>query len=296
MPGAAITIGVFDGVHRGHRELIRRVRDLADAGGLRALAVTFHPHPTTVVRPAATPLMLTTLDRRVALLRAAGLDDVEVVAFTTELSQLTPQQFVDDVLVGRLGVTDVVVGARFRFGHKAAGTVDTLRELGLRVDAVTPVSTPDGTAVSSTRIRAQVASGDVAAAAELLLRPHVVEGPVVWGESRGRQLGYPTANVRIADGIAVPLDGVYAGWLVRADGQRLPAAISVGTNPTFDGVARTVEAYAMGVGHDLDLYDEHVAVEFTQRLRGQERFVDVAALVAQMDRDVEAANRALGYT
>jgi riboflavin kinase/FMN adenylyltransferase len=297
VPAAAVSIGVFDGVHRGHRQLIARLREIADAQELRAVAVTFDPHPATVVRPDQVPKLLTGIELRSRLLIEAGADEVEVVAFTPELSRLTPVGFASRVLRERLGASHVVVGAHFRFGHRAAGDVGTLRDLGLQVEAVELVRDGEqGEVLSSTWVREQLAAGDVAAAARVLARPHALEGPVVRGEARGRELGYPTANVDVDPAMAVPADGVYAGRLVRAAGEALPAAISVGTNPTFDGRERTVEAYAIGVGHDLDLYDEHVAVEFTDRLRGQERFDTVDALVAQMDRDVAAARTALGYT
>lgn len=291
---SVVTIGVFDGVHLGHRELVRRVRAAADAAGLRAVAVTFDPHPVAVLRPERMPKMLTTLPRRELLLRGAGVDHVEVVPFTTERSHQTPEDFVEEVLRGRLAAVKVVVGLRFHFGHKAAGNVETLRACGLEVDAVDYVHDrlPDGAAgdvVSSTWCRARVAEGDVRAAARVLTRPHLIEGPVVRGEARGRALGFPTANVDFDPWMAVPADGVYAGSLVRASGQRMAAAISVGTNPTFDGVTRTVEAYAIDVGHDLELYGEHVVVEFDDRLRGMEKFVSVDDLVVQMGRDVDAA-------
>lgn len=300
MTSTVVTIGVFDGVHLGHRELVRRARAAADARGLRAVAVTFDPHPVAVLRPERMPKMLTTLPRRVALLRAAGLDDVEVVPFTTERSHQSPEGFVAEVLRGRLDAVEVVVGTKFHFGHKAAGTVDTLRECGLEVDAVDYVHDEGGAhdVVSSTWCRARVAEGDMPAVERVLTRPHLVEGPVVRGEARGRQLGYPTANVDVDPWIAVPADGVYAGTLVRASGQRMAAAISVGTNPTFDGVTRTVEAYGIDVGHDLDLYGEHVAVEFLERLRGMEKFSSIGELVDQMARDVEISRSkwALRYT
>jgi riboflavin kinase/FMN adenylyltransferase len=288
---SVVTIGVFDGVHLGHRELVRRVRAAADEGGLGAVAVTFDPHPVAVLRPERMPRMLTTLPRRVALLEEAGVDRVEVVPFTTERSHQSPEDFVAEVLRERLQAVRVIVGTGFHFGHKAAGTVDTLRRCGLDVDAVDYVHDEgsSGDVISSTWCRARVADGDMPAVRRVLTRPHLVEGPVVRGEARGRALGYPTANVDVDPWIAVPADGVYAGTLVRASGQRMAAAISVGTNPTFDGVARTVEAYAIDVGHELELYGEHVAVEFTDRLRGMEKFAGVDELIEQMALDVEQA-------
>jgi riboflavin kinase/FMN adenylyltransferase len=235
--------------------------------------------------------MLTTLERRLELLHAHGADDVEVLEFNRELSRQGADEFVDQVLVGKLSAVQIVVGRNFRFGHRASGDVELLRKHSLAVDDV-PLLTEGGT-VSSTMVRDYVVHGDVEAAASALGRLHLVEGPVVRGDARGRALGFPTANVAVGEDIAVPQDGVYAGWLTRADGTRIKAAISVGTNPTFDGVERRVEAYAIDVGHDLDLYDEHVVVEFAGRLRGMERFADVDALIEQMGRDVAVARTAL---
>jgi riboflavin kinase/FMN adenylyltransferase len=287
---SVVTIGVFDGVHLGHRELVRRTVERAAAERLAAVVVTFDPHPSVVLRPDQVPSMLSTLAHRLALLEELGVGAVLVLPFTRELSLQSPEDFVQDTLLARLHAQHVVVGEGFRFGHKGAGDVDLLRTRGLSVDAVAPVVDGDER-VSSTRVRAAVAAGDVAQAAELLTRPHRVEGPVVRGEARGRELGYPTANVDVARGSAVPADGVYAGWLVRASGERLPAAISVGTNPTFVGAARTVEAYVLDV--DLDLYDEDVAIEFAARLRGMEKFAGVDALVRQMHEDVAQTRRIL---
>jgi riboflavin kinase/FMN adenylyltransferase len=259
--------------------------------GLPAVVVSFDPHPAAVLRPDAAPLMLTTLERRIALLRSLGADDVVVVPFTRELSQQAPADFAQAVLRDALHAERVVVGASWRFGHKAAGDVPLLRELGFDVDDVGLLR--DGDVVSSSAIRAMVASGDMAGAAAALDRPHLVEGPVVRGDSRGRDLGYPTANLAVDAGIAVPADGVYAGWLVRdgGEGSRLPAAVSVGTNPTFDGAERRVEAYVLDA--ELDLYDEHVVVEFVARLRGMVRFEHVEALVAAMAADVDATRAEL---
>lgn len=287
---SVVTIGVFDGVHLGHRELIRRTLARASAEGSAAVVVTFDPHPSVVLRPDQAPLMLSTLPHRLALLESLGIDAVLVLPFSRELSLQSPEDFAQDTLLGRLHASYVVVGEGFRFGHKGAGDTDLLRRLGLAVEAVPPVL-DGGERVSSTRVRETVADGAVVDAARLLARAHRVEGPVVRGEARGRQLGYPTANVAFAADAAVPADGVYAGWLVRADGSALPAAISVGTNPTFDGTARTVEAYVLDA--DLDLYDEQVAVEFVDRLRGMERFAGIDELVAQMSRDVSETRQIL---
>jgi riboflavin kinase/FMN adenylyltransferase len=291
---SAVAIGVFDGVHAGHRAIVGRARDAAANLHARTVVISFDPHPAAVVRPDQAPLMLTTVEHRAELLAEEGVDALLALPFTRELSQLSPEQFVEQVLVDGLHAVRVVVGENFRFGHRAAGDVALLRAEGERcgftVDGVALVG--GDTPLSSTLVRGLVADGDVAAAAAALGRPHRVSGPVVRGEARGRQLGYPTANVDVDERFAVPADGVYAGWLVRADGDRLPAAVSIGTNPTFDGVARTVEAYALDV--DVDLYGEVVAVEFVARLRGMEKFDGIDALVAQMGRDVTQTRQLLG--
>jgi riboflavin kinase / FMN adenylyltransferase len=289
----AVAIGVFDGVHAGHRAIIERACSAAAKDGVRAVVISFDPHPNAVVRPDQTPLMLTSVDQRAALLEALRVDALLALPFTREPSQLSPKDFVEQVLVSRLHAAHVVVGANFRFGHKASGDVELLRHEGERqgfaVDAVELLG--DEEPISSTRIRGLVADGDVAAAAAALGRPHRVQGPVVRGDARGRELGYPTANVDVDASMAIPADGVYAGWLVRADGTRLPAAISVGTNPTFDGTERRVEAFALDV--DIDLYDEVVAVEFAERLRGMVRFESVDDLLVQMAQDVGDSRRIL---
>ena len=300
-PRSVVTIGVFDGVHIGHRAILSQAqRHAAALGGLPVVAVTFDPHPGEVVRPGSSPRQLATVDHRVELLGEAGADAVLVLPFTRELAARSPQEFVEQVLTGRLHAAAVVVGANFRFGHRAAGTVATLASLGERlgftVEGVTLVAGTDGaaTAASSSYVRQCVLEGDVEEAALVLGRPHRVEGLVVHGDHRGRELGYPTANVAADAGAAVPDDGVYAGWLVvdphRRSGTpvRYPAAISIGTNPTVDGVDRRVEAYALD-RDDLDLYDQTVGVEFVSRLRPTLRFDSVDALVAQMAVDVDRA-------
>jgi riboflavin kinase/FMN adenylyltransferase len=286
---SVVPIGIFDGVHRGHQLVIERAVEAARPIGARVVAITFDPHPVAVLRPEAMPLMLMTLQRRITLLKQHGADGVVVVHFDRATSQQSADEFIESTLIERLDAVRVVVGVNFRFGHGAAGDAALLRKFGLEVDDVPLLA--DGDVVSSTQIRAWVAAGEVDAAARALGRAHLVEGPVVRGDGRGRGLGFPTANLALDAGIAVPADGVYAGHLVRADGERLPAAVSVGTNPTFDGVERRVEAYALDV--DIDLYDEHVMVEFAHRLRGQERFASVDDLVAQMAVDVEQTRRRL---
>jgi len=291
---SVVAIGVFDGVHAGHRAIVERAKGDATEAGVPTVVITFDPHPNAVVRPDQTPLMLTSVEHRAALLADLGVDAMLVLPFTKQLSHLSAVEFVEQVLASRLHALRVVVGTNFRFGHKAAGDVDLLRREGQRhgfeVDAVDLLGGDEP--VSSTMLRALVSDGDVGEAVRLLGRPHRVEGPVVRGDGRGRGLGFPTANVEVDGALAVPADGVYAGYLVRADRTRLPAAISVGTNPTFNGTERRVEAYALDV--DLDLYDEEVAVEFVERLRGMERFGSVEELVDQMAQDVNDSRRILG--
>ena len=263
------------------------------------VVVTFDPHPDEIVRPGSHPPFLCTTRRRSQLLAGLGVDAVCMIEFNLEFSRLGPDEFVRAVLADRLHVARVVVGEDFRFGHKAAGDLALLAQLGEKYDFTAegvPLLTEDGVRISSTEIRARLAEGDVAGAAHDLGRPYRVEGVVVRGHQRGRALGFPTANLETLPHTAIPADGVYAGWLVQLDSEgatdvetgRWPAAISVGTNPTFDGRERTVEAYALD-RDDLDLYGAHVAVEFTQRLRETVRFASVADLVAQMHRDVDAA-------
>lgn len=288
---SVVPIGVFDGVHRGHQLVLEHAAGAAREREARVVVVTFDPHPTAILSPRHVPPMLTTLERRISLLREHGADDVLVLEFTRELSRQTADEFIEQVLVAKLAAVQIVVGHNFRFGHRASGDVELLRKHDLAVDDV-PLLTEGGT-VSSTMVRDFVVHGEVEAAAAALGRLHLVEGLVVRGDARGRALGFPTANVAVDEAIAVPQDGVYAGWLTRADGTRIKAAISVGTNPTFDGVERRVEGYAIDVGHELDLYDEHVVIEFASRLRGMERFADVDELVAQMHRDVATARDSL---
>ncbi|MFF8775166.1 bifunctional riboflavin kinase/FAD synthetase [Kitasatospora sp. NPDC015120] len=291
---SVVTIGSFDGVHRGHQLIINRVVERARERGVRSVVVTFDPHPSEVVRPGSHPPLLAPQPRRAELIEELGVDAVLVLPFTTEFSQESPEEFFRQVLVEALHACLVVEGPNFRFGHRAAGDVALLAELGRAADCGVEVvdlqvrgAAGDGEPFSSTLTRRLVGSGDVAGAAEVLGRPHRVEGVVVRGAQRGRELGYPTANVETVPHSAIPADGVYAGWLT-ADGERMPAAISVGTNPTFDGTARTVEAYAIDrVG--LDLYGLHVAVEFLVYLRGMEKFDSIEALLDRMADDVKRA-------
>ncbi len=293
---SVVTIGVFDGVHRGHQRIVGRATEAAAELGLPVVVVTFDPHPDEVVRPGSHPPFLSTARRRAELLAGLGADAVCVLPFTREFSELGPDEFVHAALVDRLHAVRVVVGENFRFGYRAAGDVALLAELGEKYDFTAegvPLLADDGVTISSSGIREKLAAGDVAAAARDLGRPHRVEGVVVRGQQRGKALGFPTANLEMPPHTAIPADGVYAGWLTSLDPggraqERWPAAISVGTNPTFDGTEHSVEAYALD-RDDLDLYGTHVAVDFVARLRGMVRFDSVGELVAQMHRDVDAA-------
>ncbi len=293
-----VTIGVFDGVHRGHAGLINRA--VADAGafGLPSVVLTFEPHPAGVLS-AAPPQRLTTPAHRADLVAALGVDALVTLDFTPQFAATSPAAFVSDVLVDRLHVAAVVVGANFTYGARGAGSTDTLAADGLRygfaVDAV-KLADANGMVVSATAIRSLIAAGDVSQAGELLGHLYRCDGVIVRGEQRGRALGYPTANVDFAPGSAVPADGVYAGRVVVLDdhgsatGEVLgAAAVSVGTNPTFDGRRRTVEAYILDF--DADLYGQNLGVEFAHRLRGQVKFGSIEALIEQMRADVEDTRR-----
>jgi riboflavin kinase/FMN adenylyltransferase len=293
---SVVTIGKFDGVHRGHQRIVARAAQLGRERGLPVVAVTFDPLPDEVVRPGSHPPFLCSARRRAQLLSGLGVDAVCVLPFTLEFSRLDPDEFVRTVLVDRLRAAAVVVGEDFRFGHKAAGDVSLLAKLGEKYDFTTeglPLLGRDGTTVSSSVIRQLLAEGDVVEAAKALGRPHRVEGVVVRGHQRGRELGFPTANLESPPHTAIPADGIYAGWLATldetgAEPERWPAAISIGTNPTFNGTMRTVEAYALD-RDDLDLYGVHAAIDFGVRLRGTLRFDTVDALVEQMHLDVAQA-------
>ena len=298
--GSVVSIGVFDGVHLGHRVVLSVARAEADARGVPLIVVTFDPHPMAVLRPDSAPVSLATVAHRVQLLREAGADRVDVLTFDKALSQLTPAEFVDHVLVDREHAQCIVVGENFRFGRSASGGVDELAALGVqRGFTVLPVTlAADRTgAVSSTRVRSLVAQGDVDAAELALTRPHRVEGTVVHGELRGRELGFPTANLGLTNNPSIPADGVYAAWLIAdpygANPERWPAAVSVGTNPTFGEVPRRVEAYAIDAGNDLDLYGHHVAVDLVSHLRSMEAFDSIDALIEQMALDVAQARALL---
>jgi riboflavin kinase / FMN adenylyltransferase len=307
--GGVVTIGFFDGVHEGHRRIIGRAVERARALDVPALVLTFDPHPAEVLRPGSHPALLTTLAFKTELLAALGVDALCVQPFTRAFSEVPPDEFVTKFLVEALRARVVVVGDNFSYGHRAQGRIDGLRRSagrhGFEVDALSlvreqgtprPADAAQGAAdagqppvVSSTQIRAQVAAGDVAGAAAGLGRLHRVEGVVVHGDARGRTIGFPTANLDVTPWAAIPADGVYAGY-ASWSGRRQPAAISIGTNPTFDGTQRRVEAFLLGF--DGDLYDEYMAFEFVARLRPTLRFTGVEELVTQMNLDVEATRTA----
>jgi len=293
---SVVTIGEFDGVHRGHQRIVARAAEIGREHNLPVVVITFDPHPDEVIRPGSHPPFLSSARRRGELLVGLGAEAVCVLPFTLEFSRLDPDEFVRAVLVERLHAAAVVEGEDFRFGHKAAGDVQLLAKLGEKYDFTTeglPLLVEDGATVSSTSIRHMLEAGHVEAAAKALGRPHRVEGVVVRGHQRGRALGFPTANLETPPHTAIPADGIYAGWLASLDGegretQRWPAAISIGRNPTFGEGERTVEAYALD-RNDLDLYGVHAAIDFAHRLRGTLRFDSVDALVEQMRHDVDRA-------
>lgn len=282
-----VTIGVFDGVHRGHQLIIARAVEKAHELGVPSVVLTFDPHPMEVVRPGSHPPMLTDPRYKADLVEELGVDVFCVLPFTVDFMRLTAAEFVHDVLVERLHASAVVVGENFRYGHGGHGTVKALtedgRRFGFTVEGFPLQGTGDRT-WSSTYVRSCVAAGDVTSAAEALGREHRVHGVVVRGDQRGREMGFPTANLEPLPWSAVPADGIYAGRLERGK-ELLPAAISIGTNPTFQGNERRVETYVLDF--DGDLYGERVGLSFTERLRDTMRFDDVDGLVEQMRLDVE---------
>ena len=287
--GNVVLIGVFDGVHKGHQLLLNRAKEIAD--GRNIVALTFDPHPMQVLAPERAPTLLTTLADRVELLKIHNADQVAVLKFNEQFSAMKPADFVKDVLVGQLSASTIIVGKNFTYGHKAAGSVDTLIEDGKNLDFTVDVQdleSGEGEVISSSRIRNLVTAGQVEEARTLLTRPHRLDGVVVHGEKRGREIGYPTANLGNIDGQTVPKDGVYAGWLtVRIN--FWPAAISIGTNPTFAGErARQVEAYALDQ-EGLDLYDKNASIEFGWRLRDTLKFDGLEPLLVQMKLDCDQA-------
>jgi riboflavin kinase/FMN adenylyltransferase len=289
MTTTSVAIGIFDGVHAGHQEILAQ----ASRHG-RVVALTFYPHPTSIFAPERTPTSIVSIEDRIALLEENGAAEVVVIEFTKEFASKSPQEFIEEVLINQLHATHVTVGSNFTFGHKASGNVETLQEYSSNF-GVSSVNLKEdrGSAISSTRIRNLIVDGDVERANEMLTRTFALKGPVVHGEKRGRTIGYPTANLGLGELATIPADGVYAGWLSVGD-HRWAAAISIGTNPTFPGIrGRQVEAYAIDqVG--LDLYDEEATIEFVARLRDTLKFDGLDPLLAQMSQDCLQAKKILG--
>ena len=292
---AVITVGAYDGVHRGHQAVIAEVRRIADASGARSAVVTFDRHPASVVRPESAPKLLTDLDQKLELLAATGVDATVVVRLDEAQSREEPMSFAQRVLVDCLGTSVVVVGEDFHFGHGREGNVATLRELGaVRDFEVLPLSLvgrsdgPDEP-ISSTAIRRAMAGGQVELAATLLGHPFEARGVVVQGDQRGRLLGFPTANVEVPIAVCVPADGVYAGWYHRPDGSRHACAINLGRRPTFYEHAEHSLLEAHLLDFNGDLYTEAARVEFTNFLRSERKFDGIDALISQLKNDVDHA-------
>jgi riboflavin kinase/FMN adenylyltransferase len=283
--GRAVALGTFDGVHRGHRKVIDQARAWAAEHGGRSAVVTFDPHPLQVLRPQEPPRLLTTTAIKLDLIASLGVDETIVVPFTEELSRMSAEAFCEKTLSETIGARYVSVGENFRFGHKAAGDAALLRGRPEFTAEVAPLVEVDGEPVSSSRIRKLVASGEVAAAGRLLAHPFLVEGPVVQGDARGRDLGMPTANIEPPEGIVLPAPGVYAATALGR-----PAAVSIGVRPTFEEAGRLlVEAYLLDF--EGDLYGERLRIGFLERLRDELSFDSVDELVEQMQRDVEDTRR-----
>ena len=283
-----VAIGIFDGVHSGHQQIIATAKHQGDV-----TVLTFDPHPTSVFAPERTPTQLVNLRDRVELLKKAGATEVEVVNFNKDFSQLTPDQFIEDILVGRFSAEHVVIGENFNYGFKAQGTPKYLSEVGPKYGfgvSIVKLQEDRGSTISSSRIRNLIIDGEIERANELLTRNFYLKGPVIHGEKRGREIGYPTANIGLTPLATIPADGVYAGWLTVGD-NKWPAAISIGTNPTFPGIrGRQVEAYALDqVG--LDLYDQAAIIEFGFRLRDTLKFDGLAPLLEQMKKDCDQARK-----
>ncbi len=296
--GSVVTIGAYDGVHLGHRDLISRTRAEAQRRGAASVLVTFDRHPATLVRPSSAPRLLTDLAHKLELLAATGIDMALVIPFDQHRADEPAEHFVQTVLVDALRARSLLVGIDFHFGQGRRGNVEMLQamgaDLGFDVTGVPLVASgPRGVTVSSTLIRSKMDQGLVEEAAALLGRPHHVRGTVGHGDRRGRQLGYPTANVSVPAAICLPSDGVYAGWYHRPDGTRYRAALSLGRRPTFyrDSDVSLLEAYLLDF--DDDLYEEAAAIDFVTRIRGQVRFASADELVGRMAEDVGEARHSL---
>lgn len=300
--GTVVTIGAYDGVHRGHQAVIGNVRHLAGDRGMQTAVVTFDRHPAAVVRPESAPKLLTDLEQKLELLASTGVDYTLVLHFDEARSKEPAEDFVNEVLVGALNAKAVVVGDDFHFGHQRRGNVALLSEMGAElgfdvvgIDLVGLDGRPADVEarVSSTVIRRALTDGRLAEANEMLGRLHEVRGQVMDGDKRARDLGFPTANVAVPDEICLPADGIYAGWYLRADGQRLPAALSLGRRPTFYENAETSLLEAHILDFEDDLYGEVARVQFEQHLRDELKFDSAEALVEQMHRDVAQARALL---
>lgn len=281
-----LAIGIFDGVHAGHQQIIATAKHIGEV-----TVITFDPHPTSVIAPERTPTQLISLKDRITLLKKAGATSVEVIKFDKDFSVLTPDQFIENILIGRFAAEHVVVGENFNFGFKAQGTPKYLSEVGPKYGfgvSIVKLQEDKGFTISSSRIRNLIIDGQVEVANELLTRNFYLKGIVVHGEKRGREIGYPTANIGLTNLATIPADGVYAGWL-SVGSERWPAAISIGTNPTFPGVrGRQVEAYALDQT-DLQLYDLEATIEFGFRLRDTLKFDGLEPLLEQMKKDCDQA-------
>ena len=292
---SAVTIGKFDGVHQGHRAVIGRLRDIAEAEGLKAAVVTFDRNPLALLAPDKCPDPLVSVRQKLELLATTGIDATLMLPFDRALASVPATEFVERVLVDTLAAKAVLVGRDFRYGARGAGDVDLLIDLGatfgFTVEVIDDVTPEDGRRVSSTWVRELLAEGDVRHATELLGHTPTVSGIVVHGAARGRELGFPTANLTPESEGLIPADGVYAGWLTDA-GTRYPAAISVGDNPTFEGVAKKqVEAYVLD--RELDLYDHVVDIEFVERIRGMVAFTNIPDLIDTIRNDVDRSREIL---
>lgn len=287
----AVAIGVFDGVHRGHKAVFRALEEAA--GDLPRVALTFGTHPDEVVSETPPPPALASIEQRLELFEGEGFDAAAVIDFDTEVRGLSPEEFVDTYLVDALAAKVVAVGEGFRFGYEAQGTVDTLRLLGRDrgfVVTETPIVDIHGTEVRSSTIRAAVASGGVELAARMLGRPFSIEGVVLPGDARGRTIGFPTANITVPECMVRPAGGVYA-VVCTVDGVEYDGVCNVGTRPTFGGADEMIEVHLLDV--EIDLYDKQVRVAFIDRIRNEQRFATVDALVAQIEADIEQARLVL---